>query len=479
MFLHIGLERLVPHPNNPRKDLGDLTELAESIRAKGRILQNLTVIPADMKQWDNFTEDDKKNYPGNYTVVVGHRRREAALLAGLKEAPCMVLDDLDDRAQIAMMLLENIQRNDLTLAEQGQGFQMMLDLGDDYKSISAQTGISETTIRKKVKIVNTFGAHAIEAVTKVQERPIALEDYEKVAKIEDKDERNDVFDTLGTEEFDWALKSALNNQKKNEFKKRMAEEAQKFAEEGSRQDYVSSKIKEYWSFYNCNEDDVIALREFAKNVDIKDDDNQYFFFLGEGFTGLTVYLKDDISNEALNEIQGNAEEEDRIKEAERQENINKLMARFVQARDMRAAFIRKFTGSSKHSEAINTMIVQALLGDSQVCETTLRTVFGIKTKFRPKWQEGSGETLGEAVSRIIHQYQGQKDIDLRLIGAYCRMESESHTLHAINRDGTYKPNTGLMRLYENLTALGYRPSKEESQLIDGSHSLFAQEEDED
>ena len=45
MFLWIELERLVPHPNNPRKDLGDLTELAESIKARGKIVQNLTVIP--------------------------------------------------------------------------------------------------------------------------------------------------------------------------------------------------------------------------------------------------------------------------------------------------------------------------------------------------------------------------------------------------------------------------------------------------
>lgn len=42
----IGLEHIHPHPDNPRKDLGDLTELAESIKKNG-IMQNLTVIPKE------------------------------------------------------------------------------------------------------------------------------------------------------------------------------------------------------------------------------------------------------------------------------------------------------------------------------------------------------------------------------------------------------------------------------------------------
>ena len=45
-IVNIGLEHIHPHPDNPRKDLGDLTELAESIKKNG-ILQNLTVIPKE------------------------------------------------------------------------------------------------------------------------------------------------------------------------------------------------------------------------------------------------------------------------------------------------------------------------------------------------------------------------------------------------------------------------------------------------
>ena len=51
----IGLEHIHPHPDNPRKDLGDLTELAESIKKNG-IMQTLTVIP-------------KEGEPGEYITI--------------------------------------------------------------------------------------------------------------------------------------------------------------------------------------------------------------------------------------------------------------------------------------------------------------------------------------------------------------------------------------------------------------------------
>ena len=46
MIMYLKLDSLVPHPQNPRKELGDLTELADSIKAVG-IMQNLTVVPED------------------------------------------------------------------------------------------------------------------------------------------------------------------------------------------------------------------------------------------------------------------------------------------------------------------------------------------------------------------------------------------------------------------------------------------------
>lgn len=103
---NIPVEKLLHHPQNPRKEIGDITELADSVKAKG-ILQNLTVVPAE----------------GGYYVVIGNRRLEAAKKADLAELPCVVAE-MTEKEQMETMLLENIQRVDLTVKEQAGGRQL-------------------------------------------------------------------------------------------------------------------------------------------------------------------------------------------------------------------------------------------------------------------------------------------------------------------------------------------------------------------
>ena len=127
----VPVEWLAHHPDNPRKDLGDLTELAESIRANG-ILQNLTIVASE----DENEGDGKYK---RFWVVIGNRRFEAAQMAGLTKVPC-VISEMDRKTQVATMLQENMQRSDLTVYEQAEGFQMMMDLGFTQKEISEKTG---------------------------------------------------------------------------------------------------------------------------------------------------------------------------------------------------------------------------------------------------------------------------------------------------------------------------------------------------
>lgn len=136
-IVYLSRYQLEPHPDNPRKDLGDLTELRESIRQNG-IMQNLTVIPTD----DSLE---------HFRILIGHRRF-AASEGILNELPCVIVEDLTDREQVGIMLCENLQRNDLTFYEQGQGFQMMLDLGDTIDEISEKTGFSKNTVKHRVEI---------------------------------------------------------------------------------------------------------------------------------------------------------------------------------------------------------------------------------------------------------------------------------------------------------------------------------------
>ena len=140
---YIPVSKLWKHPDNPCKDLGDVTELAESIKVNG-VLQNLTVVPLIgeiTKKWDGES----------YRVIIGHRRLAAAKLAGLEELPCVVVE-MSEREQLSTMLTENMQRSDLTVYEQAQGFQMMLDLGDTEDQIAEKTGFSKSTVRHRLNI---------------------------------------------------------------------------------------------------------------------------------------------------------------------------------------------------------------------------------------------------------------------------------------------------------------------------------------
>ena len=205
----IEIRELYPHPDNPRKDLGDLTELADSIKANG-ILQNLTVVPRIVTG-----EITGETWQKGYTVIIGHRRLAAAKLAGLKELPCIVAD-MDLRDQVRTMLMENIQRADLTIYEQAQGFQMMMDMGDTVEDIARKSGFSQSTVRRRVKLL----ALNQEKLKASVERGANLMDYMELDKIEDPALKNEVLDAIGTNNFRNKLAVAIQTEKKSEVHRR-------------------------------------------------------------------------------------------------------------------------------------------------------------------------------------------------------------------------------------------------------------------
>ncbi|OZE03864.1 hypothetical protein CH250_22485 [Rhodococcus sp. 05-2255-3C] len=139
---HLRPTAIVPHPKNPRTDLGDVTELAESIKGQG-VLEPLIVTPAKAK--------------GKYTLIAGHRRHAAAKRAVLKTVPCIVRFDLagDDRAQLEVMLTENLHRSDLNVVEEGNAYQSLLEFDDiDLKGLATRTGHKQKTIKDRIKLAN-------------------------------------------------------------------------------------------------------------------------------------------------------------------------------------------------------------------------------------------------------------------------------------------------------------------------------------
>lgn len=197
-IVNIEIEKIHNHPKNPRREVGDVTELSNSIKDSG-LMQNLTVVPRE---------------DGEYTVLIGHRRLAASHIAGLKTVPCAIREGLSEREQIAIMVAENMQRADLTVVEQAQSMQMMMDLGDTVADISQKTGLSESTVRTRLKIAKIDPA----VLKKAERKQISIGDYMKVLEIEDEKTRELVLLSAGTNNFDSELQKAIRAQKSEKAK---------------------------------------------------------------------------------------------------------------------------------------------------------------------------------------------------------------------------------------------------------------------
>lgn len=214
-IVKIAVENIYQHPDNPRKDLGDLSELSESIKKKG-VMQNLTVIPG---HWDEKMEWHEEGY----TLIIGHRRCAAAKLAGVKELPCRIVEDMSKKDQVSTMLEENMQRNDLTIWEQANGFQLMLDLGDTEAQIAEKTGFSKTTIRHRLNIAK-LNQKELQKKEKDENFQLSLKDLYELEKIEDIKTRDKVLKAAtDSRDLVWKAKQAVTEETRTRNKKLFAE----------------------------------------------------------------------------------------------------------------------------------------------------------------------------------------------------------------------------------------------------------------
>jgi len=200
----VPVDLIDPHPHNPRRDLGDLTELADSIRAHG-IRQNLLLVPGGS---DALTIAAGQMV--RYTVVIGHRRLSAARLAGLTEVPAAVDYMLTEAQQLELMLLENIQRADLSPVEEAEGYQQLLDLGIKVRAIAKATGRSEKTVTGRLRLL----ALPETVREQVHTGQATLEDAAQLQRFVDGTDPADakMLDKLtaamGTTNFKWEVQSA-------------------------------------------------------------------------------------------------------------------------------------------------------------------------------------------------------------------------------------------------------------------------------
>lgn len=438
-LVYIRTDRIEPHPDNPRKDLGDLTELADSIRQNG-ILQNLTVVPQEN---------------GRYRALIGHRRLAAAKLAGLTEVPCVIVE-MSQKEQLGVMFAENVQRADLTPYEQAECLQMMIDLGETAAAVAQRTGLSEATVSRRLRLLKLDKKKFDQS----QERGGAsMEQYIKIAEIKSKTDRKELLDALGTDNFNARYRRALKDQAIKELQPKAVKEAETFAKP------VPKGVNNWSSGYSrearC---DIDQWKPGALIIKKPKKDGEYFYYIGYG----TIYI---LLKEGKVATTNKISEKEKAARKRRRE-LSRITEEMY---DLRREFMMNFTAGLKNKDVLFEYALAQMVG--QYAGSLYHTTFD-KKPLQEKIEQDPEKTYsidkdllkafydkdpGAAMALIVYCNSG----DSKESGYYNQGYGESMPYHRNNRD--------LDVLYEYLCRLGYRMCDEEKQLQDGTHPLFQKE----
>jgi ParB family chromosome partitioning protein len=169
----IHVSRIHPHPGNIREDLGDIADMAASVRIHG-ILQPLIV-------------EIHPELPACYQLLAGHRRLAAAKAAGLDQVPVMIRTAATGQPE-ELMLVENCQRQDLNPMDKAEAMGELRRKGYTAARIARSVGLSDATVgyylalldldatsQEAIRRGDLSASNAVTAVREVRKRARAKE----------------------------------------------------------------------------------------------------------------------------------------------------------------------------------------------------------------------------------------------------------------------------------------------------------------
>ncbi len=454
----IPIEQLLHHPQNPRIDLGDLTELAESIKSQG-VLQNLTVVP-------------EAEYPGDdhYLVLIGNRRMEAAKMAGLEELPCAIVE-MDETDQIATMLTENMHRTDLTVYEQAQGVQMMMDLGLTEEQISEMTGFSRTTVRRRVEMAKLDKETLKEKCTQ-----LTMDDMDQLAKIRDIAKRNQLLKEAGTNNFKWKVENEIKEQKRRENYRLV----RGILLQAGCIERETRGVENFWNNYEyLPYSNTIDLDEYKAGENILPEDDRQLYFYTE-YGGVRFWAekrKADVKEEEQEEPEDEESAERKAREKEVQDAWERLKEIEEHAKESRAAFLENLTIKQKDNRKALEWLMIAMVATND-CDTGM-------TRLLPEYDEEQLKALPKGHT--------ETDLDLKWIreeigtnpqlygqvmdGLFFDGEDSVQSRWWTSKKPEYCRNISMITGYEWLEDFGYQASDDERAYLDGTLDCYGEEEE--
>ena len=139
---NISISSIVPNKYQPRKNFEkeSLEDLTKSIKERG-IIQPLIVRKSS-------------NNNGQFEIIAGERRWQAAQNAGLHDVPVMIIE-ADNLKSLEFAIIENIQRKDLNPIEEALGYKRLIDeFNYDQDKVSKFVGKSRSHVTNTLRLLN-------------------------------------------------------------------------------------------------------------------------------------------------------------------------------------------------------------------------------------------------------------------------------------------------------------------------------------
>lgn len=444
-IIYIAAEHIRPHPDNPRKNLGDLSELVASIKVHG-VLQNLTVVPMEGE-------------PGEYMTLIRHRRYAAGTQAKVKEFPCQIKEGLTKREQVSIMLEENMQRNDLTIIEQAQGFQMMLDLGETEESIAEKTGFSKTTIKHRLNIAKLDQ----EELKKKEEDgcfQMTLKDLYELERIEDVEIRNKILkEAKDSRELVWKAQNAVKEAEKAKKVKQIEVMLKKLGVEKAPKEAENEQYTGKWNTVK----EIELDKDMPKRITLKETDTMYY---------LVCYRSVKIIKKAKKVKKELTPQEIRQKKVDKDKKTVKSRVRDMD--ESRREFIRNIISGKiaavKNEDKIREKIWRFLMeAGGYLYQSNMRRFYTGKNDY-----DCTAEEKDEAQKKV----EGLSFTHSMLISMHVTMENIGDIY---DWQGRFKPDIGskLVHAYEVLKPYGWTfVNEDDEQILNGTHELYVKEEEE-
>lgn len=472
-IIMIPIEYIEHHPENPRLDLGDLTELTQSIKANG-IMQNLTVVPyetSDLKEEDKdpcYKKAMNRNCEcwrwyeravisgkmNRYYAVIGNRRLEAAKAAGLHAVPCAI-SDMSHEQQLATMLQENMQRSNLTVYEQAHGIQMMLDLGYSREEVQELTGFSRQTVDRRITVASLPKEETKAAV----DGGFDLLDLIEIAKIDDENTQKAL---LGKPRE--ALKQEINIAKRTQERRKLIQrympQIESWAKPLKEQDRYSSKYDQIRSYPLAQDPKITPPDDVGKRG--------YWYYIPGWGTDVEIYVA---AKKVKNEKTPGEIRLEKKRAAAKELN--------EQMRQRREAFVASLDPDRKTDEMIRSKAMEWIFG----WKCKYITGGGFFTSYHswdgnlfrklagmPK-EDGKDDTKESLLEEI--RRRGIPTARAFLAWALCGgIVSDDRAGYCSTYNGAYSKDEDMDRVYEILKAAGYVESYEEQDWRNGTHDIY-------